>query len=135
MVTLNQRLQRAAALHSRGYNCAPCVMLAFADLYADKVGEDAVAAIACALGGGVCGSGNICGAASAMTAVLSLLEFQTPSDKRRIYADGTELIRRFTEIQDNRINCRELKGKCGKPCSALIADAVTVLHNYLAEKG
>ncbi len=133
MVTLDERLSRAAALHAAGYNCAQCVLISFADLYSDKVSEQTVAAMSVALGGGVCGTGHICGAASAMACTLALLNYSSPADKRAVYDRGAEVIRRFADMQQGRTDCRQLRVPGLKPCNGLIADAVKVLHTYLAE--
>lgn len=133
VTTLDQRLERVAQLRASGHNCSQCVMLAFADKYADLLSPQAAAALTCAYGGGVAGTGHICGAASSIASVVSLLRYSAPADKRAVYADGAEAMGRFIALQGGKSDCRDLRVPGAKPCGKLIEEAVTVLHKYLEE--
>lgn len=134
MVTLNERLEKVASLRARGLNCAQCVLLAFSDKFTDRIGEESLEAMGCAYGGGVAGTGHICGAASSMAAAVSLLRYATPKDKMAVYKEGAELISRFAEMQGGLTDCRKLRIPGAKPCGKLIEEAVTILHNHLEEE-
>jgi C_GCAxxG_C_C family probable redox protein len=122
MVTLEQRLQHARELHRQGYNCAQCVMLCFVD-------DPTLTAASAALGGGVCGTGHICGAVSAMTMVNAIGGYSKPADKGRVYADGAALVAKFAAANNGQTDCRQLRVPGRKPCMTLIEEAVTLLHN------
>ena len=124
MVTLEQRLQKARQLHAQGYNCAQCVALCFID-------DPTLCAATAALGGGVCGTGHICGAVSAMAMVNAVMGYRSPADKVKVYAEGQGLINVFASQNAGLTDCRELRSSGGKPCMALIEEAVTLLHNKL----
>ncbi|MDE6484161.1 MAG: C-GCAxxG-C-C family protein [Duncaniella sp.] len=91
---------------------------------------DLLARFTAGLGTGVGGLREICGAVSAMAIVDSLTGYKTPVDKPALYYmvsnDGEE----FRRINGSLV-CRELKQPGGKPCTDLIADAVTILYKRL----
>ncbi|MDE7387826.1 MAG: C-GCAxxG-C-C family protein [Muribaculaceae bacterium] len=130
---LEKRLSAVAGLRASGHNCAQCVMLAFADRYASRMSAEAAEAVACALGGGVCGTGHICGAASAMAAVVSLMRYEVPSDKKAVYAEGAGLIGEFARRQGGLTDCDDLRRPGAKSCGDLINDAVEILSKHLQE--
>lgn len=130
---LQNRLTAAAKFRASGHNCAQCVLLAFADKYSQRLTPEAAEALACAYGGGVAGTGHICGAASAMAMVVALMRYGAPADKRAVYAEAGGLIKQFTDLQGGLSDCRDLRRPGAKPCGALIAEAVEILSQHLEE--
>lgn len=133
MVTLNERLEKVATLRATGHNCAQCVMMAFTDKFSKQIPLESLEAISCAYGGGVAGTGHICGAASSMAAVISLMRYNTAKDKVAVYKEGATVMTRFIAMQNGNSDCRTLRVPGAKPCGKLIEEAVTALHNYLEE--
>lgn len=104
-MTLEERKQQAQSRHEQGYNCAQCVAMAFAD----KTGipEDVLARISVGLGKGLAGTGQVCGAASAMGLVMGSM----CQDKKEAYLKINPLIKQFAENKPG-ISCPEIKGHC-----------------------
>lgn len=102
---------RALELFQGGLSCAPAVLAACGA----RLGlDEAVAArLASAFGGGLAGSGGICGAVTGAMMVVGLARgpglSPDPEAKAAAYADARELWRRFTERHGSVI-CRELLG-------------------------
>ena len=132
MTTLEQRLEPAATLRRSGHNCAQCVMLAFSDIISDRMPEDAAEAFSIALGGGVGGTGHVCGAISAMASTIGIMRYTSPADKMAIYKEVQGLTRSFAELNGGITECRLLRVPGAKSCNLLIQDAVTILHNHIS---
>lgn len=131
MKTIEERKAEALRLHAQGYNCAQCVAMVFDDfIESGRIAREALAASTAALGGGVGGTGHICGAASAMAVVISLVRYCSPIDKRQIYHDSAMLIDEFARRQNGKTECRELRVPGAKPCNVLITDAVEILGKH-----
>lgn len=123
-MTTQERIEKARALHEAGYNCAQCVVMAFADL----LGEDVAANLstgASALGGGVAGMRQACGAVTGMVMLQGALNYSSPTDKKAVTAAGAALARNFIDVNGSMV-CGELLGSRKKPCMGLIADAITI---------
>lgn len=119
MVELQSRKALAASLRSQGHNCASCVAGAF---------EPSLTLAAAGMGGGVGGTGHICGAAAAMSLVAASRRFATPADKAALYSHVAALIDRFAALNDGLTDCRDLRQPGRRPCSELIMQAVGILH-------
>lgn len=128
--TLTERIERAQKLHKEGYNCAQCVAMAFDDVHGMDAGT--VARFTVALGGGVGGLQQICGAVSAMSIVNGADKYVAPADKARVYGETRDLCAQFNDLNGSLI-CKELKG-VRKPCMMLIEDAITLLDNHINAK-
>ncbi|MBO4995565.1 MAG: C_GCAxxG_C_C family protein [Muribaculaceae bacterium] len=126
-LTADQRVEKALALRKEGYNCAQCVMMAFDDLHG--LSADMSARISAALGGGVAGQGEICGAASVMSMLAGYESFGAPADKPATYSRVRTLCGEFTGRNGSMV-CRELKAR-KRPCPELIEDAIRILHKSL----
>jgi C_GCAxxG_C_C family probable redox protein len=124
MVTLQQRLERARQLRREGYNCAQCVAMVF---------NPELGNVTAGLGGGVGGTGHICGAASAMAVIASDKCFKTPADKGAVYDQVQRLLKDFALRNQGQTNCCDLRRPGRKSCLALIEDAVEILHNEYAD--
>lgn len=119
MVELQTRKDAAAALRRQGHNCASCVSGAyFPELIIPAAG----------LGGGVGGTGHICGAAAAMSLVAARAGFGSPADKTRLYGRIEAMVCRFADLNDGLTDCRDLRQPGRRPCSELIMQAVEILH-------
>lgn len=116
---LQDRIDQALALRSKGYNCAQCVAMVF---------DPSMEAVAGALGSGVAGTGHICGAATAMALVTSKFTYAGPAGKQALNARVRDCLAKFADRNQGDTDCRDLRKPGRKPCTDLIVDAVTILH-------
>ena len=110
---IEQCANRGVELFKQGYNCAQAVALAFADLYADRISRDTLAAMAASMGGGMGRLRLTCGAVTGM-ALLAGLENgpSNPGDmtaRTANYALVQQLAAEFKAENDSLI-CAELLG-------------------------
>lgn len=128
--SLNERLQKARLLKAAGYNCSQCVLMVFNDV--TGLPDDHMARLAGALGGGVGGMRQTCGAVTTMAMVTGARHYLTPADKAPTYTRVRNLAEEFRKINGSII-CGELKADtpARKPCLEYIEDAITLLHNNL----
>lgn len=135
-----------------GYNCAQSVALAFADVV--DLDKDTLLRAIAPFGGGMGRLREVCGAMSAVFAILGLLEgYSTPetgAPKLQLYAKVQELAAAF-ERENGTLICRDLMGLTEKhdspepeprtaeyyerrPCPGLVASAANILQQYLETK-
>ncbi|MCI9172542.1 C-GCAxxG-C-C family protein [uncultured Duncaniella sp.] len=126
--TLEERVAKARDLRAQGYNCSQCVVMAFDDVM--DVDVNMLVRAAGGFGTGIGASGDICGALTGTTMVLGLVREGVA--RPALYREVREAISAFEELEGAR-DCRDLKGAGRKPCLDLILDAVTLLHNRLAD--
>jgi C_GCAxxG_C_C family probable redox protein len=84
---MSKRQERAVMLYKSGYNCAQAVAIAYSEVLG--MSEEKAGAIFSGFGGGFGGQHEVCGAVSAMTAVLGALLDVKDGDadgKKRIYS-------------------------------------------------
>lgn len=108
--------EKAKALFEKGYNCAQSVVLAFSDLYPQKVDDDTLSALASGFGGGMARMREVCGAVSGAFMAADLLwgPVETGHDnKAQHYALLQKLAGEYKEINDSII-CRDLLGLAQK---------------------
>lgn len=146
MMTKEERCRLALGYHRQHYNCGQSVLGAFRDL--TGLTEEQCWGLGSGLGSGM-RCGGICGAVSGGVLVLGLLHPYTaqegPEGRRRSVEQVKEFQRRFTQ-QFHLLNCRELLAERGLQatptaqavgaddhCGTLIASAVELLCDYLAE--
>lgn len=125
--------QHSHDLHAQGYNCAQSVLMCFAsELGLD---EATAASMMMGMGGGIGGSGEICGVATAMAAAASrILEKRNGEkpEKAKVYAFVRELLADFKSRNSGHIRCCDLKTPgAAKSCSELISEGVEILYNQL----
>lgn len=142
------RAERARELFESGYNCAQAVFLAFAE---DRLGTEEAARLASALGGGLAGTRNTCGAVSGMAMAYGLLRgYSDPAakeEKQAVYEAVRDMIAEFEEKYGSSV-CRVLLGlddgvryvapsdRSGayyekRPCAGLCAGAAEILERRL----
>lgn len=130
MLTLQERIDAAMNLRRQGYNCAQAVVMVFPDL--TGLDNDTAAKLTSALGTGVGGQKEICGAVNGMSLCVGMRHGSAPEDKVAAMKDAGSLCQIFRDANDGRINCRDLKGHEGiRPCNDLIAQAIEILHNSM----
>lgn len=120
MATLQQRIDNALQLRTKGYNCAQCVAMTF---------NPSLEAVTAGLGTGVGATGHICGAVNAMAIVTSTIRYTGPADKQALYEKVRVCVDRFAAINAGNTDCRDLRKPGRKPCTELITDAVSILHD------
>lgn len=130
MVELESRLNRARELRAQGHNCAQCVAMVFDDI--EAVDPATISFVTAGLGGGVGGQGHICGAISAMAIIAGMTHKGAPTDKKEIYTKVRMLSGEF-KAANEYMNCIDLKKNGKRSCLELIENAVTILHNHVAE--
>ena len=126
--TLEERIERARALHKMGYNCSQCVVMVFDDVHG--LSDDVAARVSAGFGGGVGGMRQVCGAVSGMTMITSLVKYAQPTDKPMLYAEVKGVADEF-KVLNGSVVCGELLRPGRKPCLALIEDAITIIDARL----
>ena len=127
------RCKNAVENHKKGCNCAQAVVCAFAD----KIGmdEDVLFKLSEAFGGGMGGTGNVCGAASGMVFVAGALKSKginnlPDTNKKESYKFAEKLLNEFEQKVGSLI-CREIKTKELRSCDGCIEDAVEILEENI----
>lgn len=141
------RITLANTYHDNGFNCAQSVFAAFCDL--TGIDEKTALKIAGGFGGGV-KVGEICGAASGAVMVIGALfphVTEKAMEEKKLVGDVTQkFLKRFSE-RFGHLPCRDLKlikitpdmapaateHGINKHCAVLIAEAVAILEELLAE--
>lgn len=129
-MTLQERKTLALDLRRQGYNCAQAVIMAFPDV--TGLDADTAARLSAALGSGVGGSREICGAINAAAIVEGFRHGSAPADKVPAMKGAGALVERFAALNGGAVRCADLKGVPGKrPCDELVTQAVEILHDSL----
>lgn len=126
--SLESRLERARNLHAAGYNCAQVIAMVMDDI--TGIDSDTLARLSAGLGGGIAGRRGTCGCVSVMAMIDALTTWKAPADKLAAYRHASEAIDTFVARNGSDI-CADLK-RDRRPCPALIADAITIIHNRLS---
>lgn len=133
---MENRTEKALALHKKGYNCAQSVACAYCDLLG--IDEKTAFAAAEGFGAGMGGMREACGAATAMFLLAGLKnssgELTKPSTKAGTYKIVKEMAARFEE-KNTTLTCQVLKGLTGGPmlrsCDGCIEDACNIVEEVL----
>ena len=121
--------EKAVELHSKGYNCAQCVLLACSDH--TGLSHQQAAAVAEGFGGGV-KCGEICGAISGAVMAAGLaLNAGSREDKMKVSGLTKEITETFRD-KCGAVRCRELKGK-SISCNELIALGAETAERLLSQ--
>ncbi len=129
------RTALAIEKHKQGYNCCQAVVCAYADLFG--IAEEDAFRMTEALGLGMAGMMETCGAVSAMLILTGLknsdAKLSAPSTKKESYALGKKLADAFREKNQSTL-CRELKGEALRSCDGCILDAARIVEDVLFEE-
>ena len=128
-------MQKALINHHSRYNCAQAVACAFASDFGYDEAE--VFAMMEAFGFGM-GTMSVCGAVSAMNAVVGMKEScaepGNSSTKKKSYAISKAMHKAFAE-KNGSVICRDIKGvdtkKVLRSCDGCIMDAAEIIEQYL----
>lgn len=129
----------ATKYHDEGYNCAESVVKVSNETMQLHLPDEAIRMVS-VLGGGVGGSGCICGALSGACLVLGALVGRVDKDEKT----KPEMNAPIKEFHNRWVNhfhascCRVLKSPAnGGPvsCGDLIAETAEMLDAYVTEKG
>ena len=128
----------AVAYHQAGNNCAETVVKVCNDSLALHLPDETLRMVS-VLGGGVAGSGCLCGALNGACLVLGSLVGRTaPEEKTK--AEMNQPVREFQKIWSERFKatcCRVLKSPAnGGPvsCETLMADTAVMVVDVIREK-
>ena len=124
------RVQKAIENHKKGYNCAQAVVCAFADK--TSFTEDELFRLSEAFGGGMGGTGGVCGAVSAMVILAGIknslgTDALPETNKKTSYINAAELIAKFEDMNTTSV-CSRLKGQSIRSCDGCIEDAVRIME-------
>lgn len=114
---MENRVEKAAERHAKGYNCAQAVVCSYCDLL--NVEEKDAFRMSEGFGAGMGSMGSTCGALSGAIMLAGLKcsdgNMEAPKTKGSTYKVVKELNRRFQEICGATI-CKEIKGvDTGRP--------------------
>lgn len=129
----------ATKYHDEGYNCAESVVKVSNECMQLHLPDEALRMVSI-LGGGVGGSGCICGALSGACLVLGALVGRVDKDEKS-KPEMNAPIKEFHTLWVNHFHsscCRVLKSPAnGGPvsCGDLIAETAEILDAYVKEKG
>ncbi len=145
------RGMKAMELFKEGYNCAQAVVLAYEDYFEES--PEMLALMISSFGGGMGRLREVCGAVSGMFFVAGKLygyaDPKASTEKMEHYARIQELAASFRE-RNGSIICRDLlhlqeqisvpvpeertaEYYKKRPCGELVADAASILEQYIAE--
>lgn len=135
-MTLQQRLEKARALRASGYNCATSVVACFPDI--TLLDNSTAVKATNALGSGIGGSKEICGAAVGMAIVAG---FKFPADaaaKGGASKTANTMLQKFAEANNGCLRCAQLKDRqlhdgCARSCNSLVEQCVEIAHNSLSD--
>ena len=132
------RKERAVSLYEKeGYNCSQAVAIAYCKVLG--LSEQDAANMFSGFGGGFGGQHEVCGAISAMTAVMSVLVQAgnpDPEDKKRVYSRITNACKDFKKDHQSII-CRDLivsikkTNPSPRPCGCYIAKVCDLIENSI----
>ena len=127
------RVKIAIDNHKKGYNCAQAVVCAFADK--TEFSEDQLFRMIEGFGGGMGGTGGVCGAVSAMVVLEGLktsagIDALPKTNKMESYKNSANLMKEFEDMNQSII-CSRIKGEGLRSCDGCIEDAVKILEKYL----
>lgn len=133
---MEKRLQKAAEDHKKGYNCAQCVLCAYADLL--EINEETLFRVAEGFGGGMGGMQSTCGAVTAMFMAAGLKNSCGDLNACNTKPETNKLVRSLAkafEEKNQSLICRELKGidtgKVLRSCPDCISDAIRITGEQL----
>ena len=152
---MESKKNEAIQVFMNHYNCCQAVVLGHKDLirqYHPELDNSSLERMAVAFGGGVAGSGGICGALSGLCMVLGLIsteDFMDPAFKQKQRDDIKELMDAF-EDRFGSINCRDIRDNINlepffendpdnkelyaqKPCNACVSYASDLISGFLSK--
>lgn len=128
---MTDRQKIALEARQKGYNCAQSVALAFTDV--TGMDYDTTARICSAMGTGMGGSRELCGAIAATTLVEGCRHGASPADKAPAMKAAGALIKEFSDANGGCVRCSQLKGIPGhRSCEDLILQAVDIMERSLS---
>lgn len=131
--------ERALAMQGRNFNCAQCVACTLAPFVGAD--EDLIFRATEALGGGMGGLTETCGAISGGEVIIGLAcsnGSENPTSKQDTYVWAGKLVERFRERVGSTI-CKEIKDVEGdaplRGCDLCVLDSLNMTIDLLIEMG
>ncbi len=124
--TLPERIARMKELRKQGYICSQCMAMVFDDIHG--LTPEMTERLTAGFGGGIGGSGEVCGAVSAMVMLDGCVNYTNPAAKKELYSHVRSLCGKFKESNGSLL-CRELRVPGKKSCNELIEEVITECHN------
>lgn len=136
---MENRVEKAVALFSCGYNCSQAVFMAYADLFG--IDPEVADKLSAPFGGGLGGMRHVCGTVSAMAMCAGLNEGPTGGDqqkKRQTFNAVCALSDKFRE-RHGSIVCSQLRGLepglpvgfTPKPCAEYVRTCAELIEETL----
>lgn len=130
------RIDKAAQLHKKGFNCAQAVVMAHCDLF--DMDEKTAMRASEGFGGGMGGFNSVCGALSGCVMLAGLKNSDGdikngPQSKKETYAQTKNLVESFRGFCGT-LNCSDIKREQKKSCDECIAYACELTEKILLEK-
>lgn len=124
--TLEERINRMKELRKQGFICSQCVAMVFDDVHG--LSPEVAERLTAGFGGGIGGSGEVCGAVSAMVMLDGCVNYSSPTEKKELYGHVRGLCDRFKNSNGSLL-CRDLRVPGKKSCNELIEEVITGCHN------
>ena len=135
---MSERVNKAAELHKKGYNCAQAVLCAYCDLFG--IDDKTAFMMSEAFGAGMGSMQGTCGAVSGMLMLLGLQNSSGTCEnltKASSYKLAKEAVQKFIDKNGSSI-CSDLKGMNNnnifRSCDGCIEDACVIFEQYLNTK-
>lgn len=131
------RIEKAVALHKKGYNCSQAVICAYSDLFG--MDEETAFKVSEGFGGGMGGMRDgTCGAVTGMYMLAGMKNSSGGIDNGKTKAETYKLIKELSDEFKNMNTstvCADLLGTGGKPklrsCEGCIEDACKIVEERL----
>lgn len=135
-MTLEERIETAAELRRAGYNCASSVLLCFPDI--TGMSREEATKVTNALGSGIGGCREICGAATAMAMLAGFKSAPSASSKAEASKLANGCLKEFADANSGCLRCAQLKdrqtqGRAVRSCNELVAQCVAIAHHRIAK--
>ena len=124
--SLEERIARMKELRKQGYICSQCVAMVFDDIHG--MSPELTERLTAGFGGGIGGSGEVCGAVSAMVMLDGCVNYTGPGEKKQLYSHVRNLCEKF-KCCNGSLLCRDLRVPGKKTCNELIEEVITTCHN------
>jgi C_GCAxxG_C_C family probable redox protein len=126
---MNDKIENAIQNFNEGFNCSQVIFREYAEQFG--LDKSIASKIACSLGGGIAGTGQICGVLTGAYLVLGLKhgnsDCRDQESKKKTYELVKEFTKKFENLNGSTV-CNDLKGQDRSVCVKYIKDALEILQ-------